>query len=42
MENTGWKYLPFEGGLLDQPDWLMQDLATISVWRGHVEESLDA
>lgn len=30
MEATGWKFLPYAGGLLDQPDWLLRDLLTVS------------
>lgn len=29
MEATGWKFMPYPGGLLDQPEWLMQDLFRI-------------
>lgn len=29
MEATGWRFLPYPGGLLDQPEWLMQDLFRI-------------
>jgi len=29
MEATDWRFLPYPGGLLDQPDWLMADLLTI-------------
>jgi hypothetical protein len=32
MEATDWKYLPYAGGLLDQPDWLLEDIFTLS-WR---------
>jgi len=32
MEATQWRHLPFPGGLLDQPDWLIHDLYIIS-WR---------
>jgi hypothetical protein len=30
MEATGWKHLPHAGGLLDQPEALMDDLMTIA------------
>lgn len=30
MESTDWRFLPYSGGLLDQPDWLIADLLTIS------------
>jgi hypothetical protein len=30
MEATGGKHLPYPGALLDQPDWLMQDLFVIT------------
>lgn len=26
----GYAFLPYEGGLLDQPAWLLHDIATIS------------
>jgi hypothetical protein len=32
LESLEWKFLPVQGGLMDQPDWLFEDLATIS-WR---------
>ena len=35
MEATGWQHLPFPGGLLDQPDWLIHDLYVLA-WRKHV------
>ncbi|HEY4693021.1 MAG TPA: hypothetical protein VIH16_06255 [Bellilinea sp.] len=30
MEATSWKHLPYAGGLLDQPEWLMDDLFTLA------------
>ena len=38
MENSGWKHLPREGGLLDQEDALMADLLIISWRKGIVKE----
>lgn len=35
MEATSWRHLPFPGGLLDQPDWLIHDLYVLA-WRRHV------
>jgi hypothetical protein len=32
MEATEWRHLPFPGGLLDQPDWWLQDMRVIA-WR---------
>lgn len=32
MIATDFRHLPFPGGLLDQPEWLMIDLFTLS-WR---------
>jgi hypothetical protein len=32
MERYDWSFLPRAGGILDQPQWLMDDLLTIS-WR---------
>lgn len=40
LEATGWRHLPFVGGLLDQPDVLMTDLATISWLSAIVEDIL--
>lgn len=37
MEALGWKFLPQEGGLLDQPEGLMDDLAQWVRLRGIVE-----
>jgi hypothetical protein len=37
MESLDWQHLPFPGGLLDQPEWLMEDLMTIS-WRRRILE----
>jgi len=33
-----WKFLPVEGNLLDQPAWLMEDLAIIAWRKGCVED----
>jgi hypothetical protein len=35
MVATDFHHLPFEGGLLDQPEWLMADLFTLT-WRKSV------
>ena len=40
MESTGWTWLPYEGSFLDQPDWLLHDLMTISWRKGIVNEML--
>jgi len=32
--------LPFDGGLLDQPEWLLEDLLTISWIKSHLEEQV--
>jgi hypothetical protein len=29
-EALDWRHLPYSGGILDQPDWLMEDLMTIA------------
>ena len=29
MQATDWNFLPFPGGLLDQPEWIMDDLFII-------------
>lgn len=39
MESFDWRFLPAQGGLLDQPDWLLEDLATIA-WRKSVVEDM--
>ena len=39
MESFDWKFLPEPGGLLDQPEWLLDDLATIA-WRKSVVEDM--
>jgi len=38
MENSGWRHLPREGGILDQEDSLMEDLLIISWRKGIVKE----
>jgi hypothetical protein len=40
MEATGWRFLPYPGALLDQPDPLIEDLLTISGASTRVRESL--
>ena len=35
MQSFDWKFMPEPGGLLDQPDWLIDDLLTIS-WRHQI------
>ena len=30
LEAIEWKFLPVDGNLLDQPEWLMDDLMTIA------------
>ncbi len=40
MEATGWKFLPFPGGLLDQPGWLMDDLFTLAVEKQQIEDAM--
>ncbi len=42
MESTGWQHLPHTGGILDQPDTLMADLATISARHRHIKDLVDA
>lgn len=39
MEALDWKFLPYAGGLLDQPEWLIHDLLVIS-WRKRVVEEM--
>ena len=40
LEATGWRFLPFPGGLLDQPDWLLRDLMTIAAVSERVRKEL--
>lgn len=40
MEATGWKYLPVAGGLLDQPEALMEDLLAIAAMNTGVKEQV--
>ena len=40
MERTGWQYLPYDGGLLDQPEWLFEDLMVIAWRKGVVEKMM--
>jgi hypothetical protein len=37
LESTGWRHLPMPGGLLDQPDALMSDVAIIA-WLSAIVE----
>ena len=37
METTGWRFLPIEGGLLDQPETLIDDLMTMAWLYGLIE-----
>jgi len=39
MESLGWEKLPYGGGFLDQPSWLIEDLMTIS-WRKRVVKEM--
>jgi len=38
LENMEWRHLPYPGGLLEQPDWLFEDLFTIAWRRRWVDE----
>lgn len=38
LETLDWKFLPFPGGLLEQEEWLMDDLAVIAWRRGIIDE----
>jgi hypothetical protein len=40
MEAFDWKYLPYAGGLLDQPDWLIADLLTIQHEKAVIEKEI--
>lgn len=39
MEATDWRFLPSQ--LMNEPEWLMQDLFTISAEKRRIEELLD-
>ena len=41
MQATGWTFLPYAGGLLDQPEALMDDIMTISLTSQIVKAKLD-
>lgn len=36
----GYAFLPYEGGLLDQPAWLLHDMATISERQAILDEDV--
>jgi len=38
LENMGWQHLPYPGSLLEQPEWLFNDLFTISWRRRWIDE----
>ena len=40
MQAFGWKFLPYEGGLMDQPETLMDDILAISSANEKVKEML--
>lgn len=40
MEATDWRHLPYPGNLLDQPEWLIQDLYTLAWRKAVLRESL--
>lgn len=40
MEATNWQHLPYPGGLLDQPEWLLVDLYTLAWRKAVIKESL--
>jgi len=40
MESTGWRFLPYAGGLLDQPETLMDDLMFIAWQSGLIEDAV--
>lgn len=42
LQAFDWRFLPVEGSLLDQPEWLLDDLATISWQHSIVKDQLDA
>jgi hypothetical protein len=41
MKSTDYQFLPFGGGLLDQPEWLMEDIVTLASLHSQIEKMLD-
>jgi hypothetical protein len=41
MEATGWRFLPQAGGLLDQPEALLEDVLTLAALARTVERMLE-
>lgn len=39
MEATGWRFLPYAGGLLDQPELLMRNIYRIARVARNMEEN---
>jgi hypothetical protein len=40
MEITNWRFLPYSGGLLDQPDWLLGDLLALNQTSNQLREQI--
>lgn len=40
LETMEWKHLPYAGGILDQPEWLMEDLYTLSARRSALKSAM--
>lgn len=41
MRATGWRFLPYAGGLLDQPEWIMHDLIELTAEHNRLEKELE-
>lgn len=41
IQATGWKFLPYPGGLLNQPESLMDDIMAISTVSQQAKTDLD-
>jgi hypothetical protein len=42
VRKIGWSVLPYPGGLLDQPEWLIDDLLAINEASERVEDQIRA
>ena len=40
-ETFGWRFLPWPGGLLDQPDWWLHDVAIIDARKSYLDKEQD-
>lgn len=40
LESTGWAHLPFQGGILEQPEAIMSDVSTIAWLASIIKDSV--